>query len=270
MNRYPKSLLRLVPNFVYAFVVSACFLIGALVYEPARLSRLMRSGTVPSENMYYFNIVICFAIILVVLIITRLVFYFLRKTISPGWGSFCLWCAGEIVVCSAFTGLFLVLIDGSQYSYFSYFGRSISSIGSVLIIPYIILSLIYSSTDRPGIASQDEDFRLKFYDSRHQLKFITERSSILYLESDENYVIVHYLENGMEKRFQLRNSMKNLEPMCEKAGFARTHRCYIINPAHVKLIRKDTGGANVADLGLERGEGIPISKKYYDSITTLL
>jgi DNA-binding LytR/AlgR family response regulator len=64
--------------------------------------------------------------------------------------------------------------------------------------------------------------------------------------------------------------MKSIEPLCEQAGFARTHRCFIVNPMHIKSIRKDTGGVNFADLGCERSEGIPISKKYYDNITALL
>ena len=186
------------------------------------------------------------------------------------WMVFSLWCIGEIAVMCAFTGLYLTLMDHSQYNFFYYFGRSVSSIGSVIIYPYIILSLLYACIEKASLPSPEDDLRLKFYDSRHQLKFITESSAVLYLESAENYVIIHYLENGVEKRFQLRNSMKNLEPLCEKAGFARTHRCYVINPRHVKLIRKDAGGVNVADLGLEKGEGIPISKKYYDSIATLL
>lgn len=271
MTLYPKSLKRLMPNFVYAFTVSAFFLVAALLYEPRALSALMMSGTSYHEGIYDFNIVTCFAIILVTLLATRLVYFFLRKSISKGLGTLSMWCLGEIVVCCAFTGLYLVLIDHSQAGgYFSYFGRSISAIGSSLIYPYIILTMFYICLDKSAAPAPGDEVRLKFYDSRHQLKFITEASAVLYLESDENYVIIHYLENGMEKRFQLRNSMKNLEPLCEKAGFARTHRCYIINPIHVKLIRKDPGGFNFADLGLENNNGIPISKKYYDSVSTLL
>ena len=92
---------------------------------------------------------------------------------------------------------------------------------------------------------------------------------MLYIESNENYIIVHYLENAIEKRFQIRTSMKNIEPLCEQAGFARAHRCYIVNPLHVKSIRKGVGGLNFADLGTG-DDGIPISKKYYEGIAAML
>ncbi|MCH5173988.1 MAG: LytTR family transcriptional regulator DNA-binding domain-containing protein, partial [Bacteroidales bacterium] len=47
------------------------------------------------------------------------------------------------------------------------------------------------------------------------------------------------------------------------------HRCFIVNPAHIKTIRKENG-QNFAELGCERAEGIPISKKYHDSIASML
>ena len=93
---------------------------------------------------------------------------------------------------------------------------------------------------------------------------------MLYIEANENYIIVHYQENGIEKRFQIRNSMKNIEPLCERAGFVRTHRSYIVNPAHIRMVRKDVNGLYFADLGTENSDGIPVSKKYYDNVTAAL
>ena len=92
----------------------------------------------------------------------------------------------------------------------------------------------------------------------------------MYLESNENYVIIHFSENGVEKKYQLRNTLKSVEPLCEKAGFVRTHRGFIVNPAHVRLIRKEPGGFFFADIGSDRPQGIPVSKKYYDNITAAL
>lgn len=265
MSRFPKAFGRFFPNLVYTLGIPAFFLVSALAYEPAALSRLMATGN------SVFNIVICFAIIFGVMLVSRLFFWLMHRRMPMTLWRYSFWCIGELLVCCAFTGLYLVLIAPSDYSWFYYFGRSVSAIGSVLIYPYIILFLLYCYLDalntRPDASA---DTRLKFYDNRHQLKFITEASSVLYIESNENYIVLHYLENGIEKRFQLRNSMKNIEPLCEQAGFARTHRCFIVNPLHIKTIRKDTGGYYFVDLGSERSEGIPISKKYYDSITTLL
>ena len=271
MTSFPKALTRLPATFMHIGAIPAFFLISALLYEPKALSALMDAGSSWSDmqGLHTFNIVICFAIILVVTAIARMVLWLIRKHFPADLWKYSFWCIGEILVACAFTGLYLVLMDHSaQGGFFNYFGRSVSAIGSSLIYPYIILTLLYMAIEKPRALEADADARLKFYDNRHQLKFITEASSVLYIESNENYMVIHYLENGIEKKFQLRNSMKNIEPLCERAGFARTHRCYIINPRHVKLIRKEQGGVNVADLGLS--EGIPISKKYYDSIAAIL
>ena len=272
MKVLPRAITHLPSTFIHMAAIPACFLFGALAYEPKALSTLMAAGDsyAALPNVNSFNVVICAAIILVVTAISRMTLWLIRKHFPATLWRYSFWCIGEMLICCAFTGLYLVLMDhGYDGGFFYYFGRSVSAIGSIVVIPYIVLTLLYMALDEPRAGAPEGDARLKFYDNRHQLKFITEASAVLYIESNENYIIIHYLDNGIEKRFQLRNSMKNIEPLCEKAGFARTHRCFIVNPHHVKLIRKEPGGINVADLGLA-DEGIPISKKYYESIASLL
>ena len=272
MSRYPKAFGRFFPNLLYTLAIPAFFLVSVLLHEPAALSRLMSTGEEVSSisNIYSFKVAICFAIILGVMIATRLFFWLMHRLMPMTLWRYSFWCLGEIVLICAFTALYLVLTAHGDDSWFAYWGRSLSAIGSALIYPYIIISLLYCYLDALNADPAGNDARLKFYDNRHQLKFITESRSVLYIESNENYIVLHYLENGVEKKFQIRNSMKNIEELCERAGFARTHRCFIVNPLHIKTIRKDPGGVNFADLGCERSEGIPISKKYYPNITSLL
>ena len=272
MRSYPKAFSRFFPNLIYTLAIPAFFLVAVLLYEPAALCRLMHTGeeVSPIQNLYYFNTVICFAIILGVMILERLFLWLMRKTMPMTLWRFSFWCLGEIVTACAFTALYLVLTSRGADTWFAYWGMSISSIGSVLIYPYIILSLLYCYLDPWNGEYQASDARLKFYDSRHQLKFITSASSILYFEADENYIILHFLENGEEKKYSLRNTLKSIEPLCAKAGFVRTHRGFIVNPAHVKQVRKEPGGFYFADLGTGREEGIPVSKKYYDALVSAL
>ena len=274
MNTFPKSLLNLGAALLHVAGIPFFFMAALLIYEPQALAALLRAGEgfTSMAEVRHFNMVICAAIMLVIMAISRIpILWVLRKHIKMDLWRYAFWCFVEILVCCSFCAMYLSLMDhNSLGGYFAYFGRSFTSIGSVLIFPYVVLTLVYYVVDKQEKMPLEEGARLKFYDVRHQLKFITEASSVQYIESNENYIIIHYLENGVEKRYQLRNSMKNIEPLCERAGFARTHRCYIINPIHVKMIRKEQGGVNVADLGLAHGEGIPISKKYYDSIAAML
>lgn len=271
MAYYPKSLNRFFPCYVFALAVPVFFLVSVLLYEPRALCEMMRAGEGVSAlpEVYSFNIVITFVILLAVLSLSRVLLWLLRKSLAMDMYRYTVWCIGETLLCAAFTGLFLVLMDRGGDGWFSWFGRAIANLGAIAIYPYLILTLFVVARDASRREPQEAGARLKFYDSRHQLKFITESSSILYIESNENYIIIHYLENGFEKRVQIRASMKSVEPLCEQAGFARAHRCYIINPQHVKSIHKTSGGQNFADLGTG-DDGIPISKKYYESIAAML
>lgn len=268
MRGYPKAFVKFMPVFVYALVLPAFYLLSILWYEPARMHEMMCAG---GEQLFSLNISITSAIILVVLSFSRLLLWLSRKHLNMNMGWYALWCVSETVLASAFTALYLVLMaHGADGSFFAYFGRCIAMLGSLFIYPYLILTLAYCLNDAQGGTAAENGERLKFYDLRHQLKFITSASSVLYIESNENYIIVHYEENGIDKKYQIRNTLKNVEEVCEKAGFVRTHRCFIVNPQHVKLIRKSDGGSYFADLDMGAEDGIPVSKKYYDSVTSVL
>ncbi len=268
MRGYPKAFVKFMPVFVYALVLPAFYLLSILWYEPTRMHEMLCAG---GEHLFTLNISITAAIILVVMLFSRLLLWLLRKHLNMNMGWFSLWCVGETVLASAFTALYLVLMGhGEDGSFFAYFGRCIAMLGSLFIYPYLILTLAYCLNDAQSGAPAESGDRLKFYDLRHQLRFITSASSVLYIEASENYIIVNYEENGIKKKCQIRNTMKSVEPLCETAGFVRTHRSYIVNPAHIKLIRRSEGGYYFADLGTGDEEGIPVSRKYYDSITSVL
>lgn len=270
MNSYPKALNGFTPHLLYVFGLPAFFLLSVLLYEPSHLVSLMHTGETVGRPLFSFNISIVTAIIFVVMLLSRLILFLLRKHMDMTLGWFAMWCVLETVVISSFVALYLTLMDQGTDSFFLFLGRSLSSLGSIFIYPYVILTLAFALSHVRNAASAEPETRLKFYDSRHQLKFITSAESLMYLEANENYVIIHFSENGVEKKYQLRNTLKSVEPLCEKAGFVRTHRGFIVNPAHVRLIRKEPGGFFFADIGSDRPQGIPVSKKYYDNITAAL
>lgn len=272
MQTYPKTLSQFLPNLLYVFTIPAFFLLFVLLYEPSHLCDLLHTGEAAgrARSLYSFNISIVTAIIFTVMLLSRLPFYLMRKHLDMNLGWFSLWCILEVVFISAFTALYLTLMSRGEDGYFQFFGRTLSVLSVVLIYPYVILTLSFTLHHAMVATPSEGDSRLKFYDNRHQLKFITAASSVLYLEANENYVNIHFLENGSERMYSLRNALKNVEPLCEQAGFVRTHRGYIVNPAHVRLIRKEPGGFYFADIGTERTEGIPVSKKYYENVAAAL
>jgi DNA-binding LytR/AlgR family response regulator len=64
--------------------------------------------------------------------------------------------------------------------------------------------------------------------------------------------------------------MAALEEISEHYSFVRCHRSFYVNPAHVTVLRKETGSQVYAELDVEGMPSIPVSKRYYDALANLL
>lgn len=269
----PKYYSKIFPNVLHFLAMPVSFLLSALLYQPRTLYELLHTaeGLYGIVNIYFFNTAILCGLIALSMFISRTLFYFVVRQTKFNMGWYALWCTGEVALMSVFGSLYFAIMDTGHWSFFYYFGTVFALFLEIMAVPYVILALMYSYMNLSNAETPLEmGSRLKFYDNRNVLKLALPANSILYIETNENYVIIHYLENNVAKKFQLRSSMKSIEPMCESAGFVRTHRCYIANPAHVKMIRKEEGGFYFAVLDSMDNEGIPVSKKYYSGIIALL
>ncbi len=93
--------------------------------------------------------------------------------------------------------------------------------------------------------------------------FEIDPSKILFLESMQNYVLIHYLdEHDQLKKETHRNTITALSNALENSGIKRTHRSYLVNP---KMIGSVSGNAQGLKLHLIQGESVvPVSRKYID------
>lgn len=120
----------------------------------------------------------------------------------------------------------------------------------------------------PLIAGPLNDRTINFYDKSKHLAFSTASTNILYIESADNYVNIHYLNEGREETFILHNTLKEIENRLASTTIIRCHRSYIVNIENVKLLRKEAGA-----LLLELNGGaktIPVTKTYAADITARL
>lgn len=268
MNSFPDNLLKYRAQVVFFLALPIFFFVWVLLYDSGSMYELLLAGGPSSElNL---NLPVLTSIIFVVSALTRTLLYLLRNRLSMTTFKYVVWCAAEVAIMSLFIALYLTLRSRSGQDYFDTLLKSLWHLYSVLIYPYIIASLMYYLAAAEEPREVDESARIRFYDSRHMLKFITTVSSILYVESRENYVIIHYVENGVIKQYQLRNTMKSVEELLSRSGFARTHRSFCVNPSHVTLLRREKNGLFFAELDSGAKESIPVSKKYYEVVTALL
>jgi len=111
----------------------------------------------------------------------------------------------------------------------------------------------------------DEPDKYNFYDEKGELRLSANPNTIYYLESADNYVIIHYLGAGKMEKLMIRNSLKNIEWRFRGKGLVRCHRSYIVNLSRVQMLRRSEGDV-VLDFGDERLTPIPVSKSYAQTL----
>lgn len=107
--------------------------------------------------------------------------------------------------------------------------------------------------------------KIYWMDENGQPDFSTELHLVLFLESSNQYVLIHYLDNDRVKKHIIRNRMKALLEQCENLPIQRCHRSFAINLLHVThLFRK--GEKEFLALDTTPIMDIPISKSHLKEI----
>jgi DNA-binding LytR/AlgR family response regulator len=169
--------------------------------------------------------------------------------------------------------LYLWLVLHKPMLYFDVLTTSFKYLFLSLSISYAIIALsmrVYEYHNRAADSAYSVVRRLRFYDNQHNLKLVIMPQSLLYIEAEENYVRINYVENERSKEFVLRSSMKSLDETCQEYGMVRCHRSFYINPAHIKVLRKDKDGIMYAELDADDVRTIPVSKTYYKMLSDML
>ena len=254
----------------YILLIPLFFLVFVIVYTPFNIDESVIGNP---GGRYQFNIAMIMCIIFLVLVLSRTLLYILRKHMNSDKGNYILWISGEFLAMALFTALYVTLITKGALTYFSALLYSFLYLLSVLVYPYTIISLalqIKNAKIAKASIVNEEGNRIRFYDDRHTLKFVISASAILYIEAQENYVRIYYMDADQVKSYQLRATMKKLEESLSSNGLIRCHRSYFVNPKHIHALRKDKDNYIFAEIDDLMHTAIPISKKYYEGVSERL
>ena len=249
-----------IPIFVFGML---------LLFSPTSFDRF----SIPFSR-YSFHVTMIFCIVLVLMVITRSMFLvFKRKRQSIQWVSSLMLCVLEVVLASGFTALYLWLMSGKVEAYFWFFGLSLVYLFVLMLIPYVVIDLYFMLVakdhqlyERNRDASKE---KIRFIDERDNLKLVVASDTVLYIQSEENYLKICYLEQNEIKFCSIRSSVKRIEELCNRNGLVRCHRSYYINKIHVQALQKDKE-FTYAVLDVPSASRVPVSKNYYEQITSLL
>lgn len=264
MTTIPNVYRSFVAQLMHMVILPVFYIIFLMLYRPLQIESFLTAEWIG----VHITIISC--IILVSVIITRLLFYYLPMKIN--YSVYALWCFGEMIFMSFFVALYVWLIFNKHSLYYSVFMDCLKYVSLTLVFPYVILSMalkLYSYSHKTEEVDENQQ-RMRFYDNKHNLKLVVHPSAVLYIEAEENYVNINYLELDKERTFVLRSSMRAIEELCMLHGLVRCHRSYYINPSHVKVLRKDKEGIVYAELDSVSSRHIPVTKRYYEHLSDML
>jgi len=269
MSKIPNKLLSVPSLLAHVLVIPAFLLFFVLIYSPGWIVDMLDMGV----GKRTFNLLMVMCIVLGVMCASRIPVTSVRKYLKDfSWLRYILWCFAELAAMSAFSALYLTLMTRAytgSASFFTTLGWTSALIGSIVIYPYLLLNFLFVTLAKPE-QQPSEDELVRLHDNLQQLKLVVAASAIVYIEAATNYVIIKYTEGERVKDYQLRNTMKALEPILHKHGIIRCQRSFFINPRHVTALRKDKEGLIVAELDIRDLRPIPVSPNYYDNLSKLL
>ena len=266
MSKLPSVMTALRSNLVFILAMPVFCLSFILLYQPTSIVKLLDMG----KGMLNFNTTIVMCIVLGVMIISRSVLMVIHRSLKMDWFKFIIWEIGELFTMSLFTALYVTLMYHGQFPYFYIVGKCLFSLLLIMIYPYVVFNLAFAYEAKAEDSTLYDDSLMRFVDSTQRLKLMIASSAVLFVEADENYVHIRYVEGDKQKDYPLRASMKSLEELMTKHGMIRCQRSYYINPQHIKVLRRDKEGMISAELDVPNQKSIPVSPKYYDSLTKWL
>lgn len=265
MASIPGIFRRFIPQLLHIVVLPIFFFAFMLIHRSLGIESFL------GHEWFGVHLTIVSCIILLCIAVTRIVYYFLPVQIN--YSLYIFWCMVELIFTSFFVALYLWLVMDKPMPYFEFVTSSFKFLFFTQVFAYVIMSLSLRVYDYHQKASEPEEVtsqRMRFYDNQHNLKLVLMPSSIIYISAEENYVNIFYKENDRVRDYSLRSSMKALDELCQENGLVRCHRSFYINPARIKVLRKDKDGIMYAELDADDVRTIPVSKTYYRILSDVL
>lgn len=278
---------------------SAIFLI---TYEP--FSRAMWFSSNDMVSMLF--TLLFFVAATVILILSRFTMYKLQDRYVMTHAQYVCWLTGEVVAITLlYTFVTYRYFDHSGLTITDISTRALFCVSTILAVPNIMVSFYagYRAKCEELDAAQYELKRLgeeynrlqnqteverrvsemmpksepqmksprmvQFYDNGGTLRLTIDINALYYLESEDNYINVHYKHNDKILSYLLRCKTSTVEKSLEGSTMVRCHRSYIVNTGKIRFMGEEHR-MHFVTLDDESIKRIPVSKSYYPTLLASL
>ena len=263
--------------FPFLALVGALAILLVVFGQPTSMTEFVQQRTTLSPLG---QIAICFVSGYGALILSRVVLFLSYRNRDLKPVVWVIWLILELIICVTVMALVMWAVSGAgSVRLAELVGDLVLGFVGLQIVPYVVTFLIYRLYETrhevirlqqiidklDGTPQQNVDSTVNFYAKGGRLAFSSKLSSLLYIEAADNYVNIHYLNNGKEETFILHNSLKEIEKRFSGGSLIRCHRGYMVNVENVKLMRKESMGL-VLELN-QSSKVIPVSKSFAEPVT---
>lgn len=265
---------QLINTVTFAALFSIVFLLLSLPFS--------HNSWMALGNSRFFVFTVLFATgSLLLVALSKAIMYHTRNRIRMTYIGYISWCLAEIVIiCLAYSFITVPLTNIGWDQFPRTLGNALLYGLISLAVPYIFAGMYYAIQDKNqtirlmnyGNVVLDENVmpskleKITLFDNNGDLKLCVSASSLYYIESDDNYIIVWYTDAKEElKRYMLRCRLKTVEESFKGSSLVRCHRKYIVNMDKVKVLRKEKDGYEL-DLDNDAIAPIPVTKTYSENV----
>ena len=110
---------------------------------------------------------------------------------------------------------------------------------------------------------------VRFYDNGGTLRLTIDINALYFLESEDNYIKVHYKHNDKILSYLLRCKTSTIEKSLEGSAMVRCHRSYIVNTGKIRFMGEEHR-MHFLTLDDDSIKRIPVSKSYYATVLASL
>lgn len=245
------------------------------VYQP--YSKTAWFGLHPSRTLWI--TLLFYALSAGTLILSKTIMYHWQKRSSFTVREALVWFAAEFVVIAieyiAMTDIFHM----RQQTVTPQLVMNTSlSVALILAIPYTIMVLWADNREKSEeleamylsrrVQNEKTNSLVYLFDNNHSLKLSIDEKDILYIESQDNYVQIHYLLDGTPRHYLLRCRTYDVERQLAGTSLVRCHRSYLVNIRHIHQFTGEHGKTYVIVKEHDSLFRIPVSKTYQKSLTS--
>lgn len=271
----PKFLLDkryLVGSVFFILTFSVLFMV---IYSP-----FSSTAWFSLTDVKHFGMTIAFYLVaLSILLISKLIMYNSQSRINFTLWRYIMWIIAEVIIISIFyTHFTYVFVPPIEEPVINITAKSFGCILLIIAIPYTILTLYaaykskaeelqmlqyeVSLTNEPSMVYPS---LINLYDYNGTLKLTINADSLYYMESQDNYIKIHYENNGKLCSYMLRSRTKTIEENLADTSIVRCQRSYLVNVMKINHIKKG-GKLRYIVLSHDDIKPIPVSKNYFKNL----